>query len=424
MRGAEADQVEEDVLMNVEGEGQTAPLIVHIIFRLAMGGLENGLVNLINAMPRDRYRHAIVSLTDCTDFQRRIKREDVSVVALHKRQGHDLGVYWRAWRTLRALRPAIVHTRNFPTLEFLAIAACAGPARRIHGEHGREIYDLDGSNRKYNIFRKGMSLLVRRYVAVSQDLAQWLVGTVDVPASRVTQIYNGVDTALFQPRLKRFVDGSPPGFFTPDVLVIGTVGRMQVVKDQLTLVRAFLHLLKSVPQARKVLRLVIVGDGPLHEEAHRLLREAQAECCAWLPGARPDVPNMLHAIDLFVLPSLAEGISNTILEAMASGLPVVATRVGGNVELVEEGRTGFLVPAADPTAMANAIRAYLDDRTLLTTQGQAARKKAVTEFSLDAMINRYLAVYDGVLADDGRQPVDGWKSTSGVSKDVRPLRNF
>ena len=424
MRGAEADQVEDDVLMNVEGGGQTAPLIVHIIFRLAMGGLENGLVNLINAMPRDRYRHAIVSLTDCTDFQRRIKREDVSVVALHKRQGHDLGVYWRAWRTLRVLRPAIVHTRSFPTLEFLAIAACAGSARRIHGEHGREIYDLDGSNRKYNIFRKWMSLLVRRYVTVSQDLARWLVGTVDVPASRVTQIYNGVDTALFQPRLKRFVDGSPPGFFSPDVLVVGTVGRMQVVKDQLTLVRAFLHLLKSAPQARNVLRLVIVGDGPLREEALRLLGEAQAESCAWLPGARPDVPDMLHTLDLFVLPSLAEGISNTILEAMASGLPVIATRVGGNVELVDEGRTGFLVPAADPAAMANAIRTYLDDRTLLATQGQAARKKAEMEFSLDAMINRYLAVYDGVLADDGRQPVDGWKSTSGVSKDVRPLRNF
>lgn len=109
---------------------------------------------------------------------------------------------------------------------------------------------------------------------------------------------------------------------------------------------------------------------------------------------------------------------------MASGLPVIATRVGGNVELVVEGQTGFLVPAADPAAMANAIRAYWDDRTLLAAHGQAARKKVETEFSLEAMVNRYLAVYDGVLADDGRQPVDGWNTTSGVSKDVRPLRNI
>ena len=410
--------------MNIEREDKAPPLIVHIIFRLAMGGLENGLVNLINTMPQDRYRHAIVSLTDCTDFQLRITRENVPVVALHKRRGHDFGVYWKAWRTLRTLHPAIVHTRNFPTLEFLAVAACAGTARRVHGEHGRDIYDLDGSNRKYNIFRKGMRRLVRRYVAVSQDLARWLVGTVDVPASRVTQIYNGVDTVKFQPRRERFVSGSPPGFFSPQALVIGTVGRMQVVKDQLTLVRAFLHLLEVVPQARNVLRLVIVGDGLLYEEARRLLREAQAESCAWLPGARADVPEMLHSLDVFVLPSLAEGISNTILEAMASGLPVIATRVGGNVELVVEGRTGFLVPVADPVAMANAIRNYLDDRTLLIAHGQAARKKAETEFSLKAMVNKYLAVYDGVLADDGRQPIDGWEPAKGGSNDVRPLRNF
>lgn len=269
-----------------------------------------------------------------------------------------------------------------------------------------------------------MKMLVRRYVAVSQDLARWLVGTVDVPASRVTQIYNGVDTVRFQPRRERFVAGSPPGFFSPHALVIGTVGRMQVVKDQLTLVRAFLYLLRAAPQARDVLRLVIVGDGPLYEEALRLLREAEAESCAWLPGARSDVPDMLHSLDVFVLPSLAEGISNTILEAMASGLPVIATRVGGNVELVVEGQTGFLVPAADPAAMANAIRAYWDDRTLLTAHGQAARKKVETEFSLEAMVNRYLAVYDGVLADDGRQPVSGLNTTPGVSKDVRPLRNI
>ena len=276
MCGAESVQVEEDVLVDMEGETKAAPLIVHIIFRLAMGGLENGLVNLINTMPRDRYRHAIISLTDCTDFQRRITREDVPVVALHKRQGHDLGVYWRAWRALRALRPSIVHTRNFPTLEFLAVAACTGTAGRIHGEHGRDIYDLDGSNRAYNIFRKGMRMLVRRYVAVSQDLARWLLDTIDVPANRITQIYNGVDTVRFQPRRERFVAGSPPGFFSPEVLVIGTVGRMQVVKDQLTLVRAFLHLVKTAPQARNILRLVIVGDGPLYKNLQRPDRDAQS----------------------------------------------------------------------------------------------------------------------------------------------------
>lgn len=400
------------------------PLIVHVIFRLAMGGLENGLVNLINRMPRDRYRHAIVSLTDCTDFRRRIQRDDVEVIILQKKQGHDVGVYWKAWRAMRRLRPAIVHTRNFPALEYLAVAACAGAARRIHGEHGRDIYDLDGSNRKYNVFRRAMRTMVHRYVAVSKDLAGWLVETVGVPPCRVVQIYNGVDTERFRPRRIQRVAGAPPNFFGPHSFVIGTAGRMQAVKDQVTLVRAFLHLMNTVPQAREVLRLIMVGDGPLQQESMRLLREGQVEQYAWLPGARSDVPDLLNTLDVFVLPSLAEGVSNTILEAMASGLPVIATRVGGNVELVEEGRTGFLVPAADPPAMADAIRAYLDDRTLLATHGQAARKKVETEFSLDAMIEKYLSMYDGILAQNGRQSADEWNAASGVSNDVRPLRNF
>lgn len=409
-------------LDEMQGQDQAPPLVVHIIFRLAMGGVENGLVNLINTMPKERYRHAIISLTDCTDFQRRITREDVPVVALHKQPGHDVGVYWRAWRALRALRPAIVHTRNLPTLEFLAVTACAGRAKRVHGEHGRDVYDLDGSNRKYNIFRKTMRAIVHHYIAVSKDLAVWLGRTVGVVPHRLTQIYNGVDTVRFHPRRTRFTKGSPPGFFVPGALVIGTVGRMQTVKDQLTLVRAFLHLLKTVPQATQVLRLVIVGDGPLYEESRRLLHEGQAEQFAWLPGARADIPAMLHTLDLFVLPSLAEGISNTILEAMASGLPVIATRVGGNVELVEEARTGFLVPASDAVAMAQAVRAYLDDRTLLEAHGQAAQQKAETEFSLQAMVGKYLSVYDSVLTSNGRQPINGLNAASGVSNDVRSLR--
>ena len=400
------------------------PLIVHIIFKLAVGGLENGLVNLINMMPRERYRHAIVSLTDVTDFRARITRDDVMVVALDKQPGHDIGIYWRAWKTLRMLRPAIVHTRNFPALEFLAVSACAGSAARVHGEHGREIYDLTGTNRIHNLFRRMMNPLVRRYVAVSRDLAGWLVETVGVGGQKVTHIYNGVDTGRFYPCRNRRVPGAPTGFFPSGALVIGTVGRMQRVKDQVTLVRAFAHLLKTVPKARDVVRLILVGEGPLLQEAQRILHAEDCAAQAWLAGDRSDVAEMLHAFDVFVLPSLAEGISNTILEAMASGLPVVATRVGGNVELVEEGRTGFLVPAADPVGMALALRRYLDDPQLSARQGAEARRKAESEFGLEAMVARYLAMYDGVSAGNGRHVETPHSSVSGVSNNVRPVRNL
>jgi glycosyltransferase involved in cell wall biosynthesis len=173
---------------------------------------------------------------------------------------------------------------------------------------------------------------------------------------------------------------------------------MQEVKDPLTLVRAFLVLLGAVPGGRDRLRLVLVGDGPLRAAAQRLLESAGAAELAWLPGARDDVPEIFRALDIFVLPSIAEGISNTILEGMASGLPVVATRVGGNPELVTEGVTGTLVPPSDPVAMAQALRYYIERPDLIRTHGTAGRARIEREFSLDGMVQRYLAVYDTLIA--------------------------
>jgi glycosyltransferase involved in cell wall biosynthesis len=176
---------------------------------------------------------------------------------------------------------------------------------------------------------------------------------------------------------------------------------MEEVKDQLTLVRAFLHMLDMESSARRRLRLVIIGEGLLRKEAIRLLKAADAEHLAWLPGERSDIPEVMRALDLFVLPSLREGISNTILEAMASGLPVVATRVGGNPELVNEGETGTLVPPANPIAMAEAIRSYLLHPERLVHHGQAGRKRVETHFSIERMVNGYVEVYDAVLKRRG-----------------------
>jgi sugar transferase (PEP-CTERM/EpsH1 system associated) len=275
------------------------------------------------------------------------------------------------------------------------VAAFAGVPGRIHGEHGRDVYDLDGSNRKYKLLRKALDPFVSHYTAVSNDLAQWLgqlVGT-----ERVVHICNGVDIQRFHPRQGVRAPLGPGGFLGEDAMVIGTVGRMQTVKDQLTLVRAFLHLIQADQVARDRLRLIMIGDGPLREEAEKLLRAANAESLAWLPGERADIPVMMRAMDLFILPSIAEGISNTILEAMASGLPVVATSVGGTPELIDHERTGLLVPASDSVAMANSIKAYLNDRSKLRRHGEAGRRKVEAGFSIEAMVHGYLCLYDSVL---------------------------
>lgn len=377
--------------------GDSRPLVLHLIFGLATGGLEHGLVNLINLMPPNRFRHAVVSLTVITDLAARIRTAGVPVIALRKAGGWDFGVYARLWRVLKELRPAIVHSRNLGVLEGQIVAALAGVPVRIHGEHGRDTYDLHGVSRKYNLFRKAVRPIVHHYTAVNRDLAQWLVSTIGIPPSHVTPIYNGVDSDSFRPPVGERPRIGPEGFAPAGTLVCGTVGRMQTVKDQVTLVRAFLTLIEQRPEAASRLRLVMIGEGPLREPCLRLLQQAGRENLAWLPGASSDIPQLLRGMDLFVLPSIGEGMSNTILEAMATGLPVIATRVGGNPELIDENRTGFLVPASDPQALASAIGGYLSSPELLTVHGAAGRQKIERQFSLHSMVEGYTNTYEAIL---------------------------
>lgn len=378
------------------------PLIAHIIYRLDTGGLENGVVNLINALPAERFRHAIICLTGYTEFRRRIRRSDVSVYALDKPPGNSPLTHFKLWRLLTKLRPDIVHTRNLAALEGSLPAALARVPVRIHGEHGRDVGDLDGSSLKGQRLRRLFKPFVHQYIALSKDLERYLLEKIGVPAAKVAQLYNGVDTELFHPaRGGREPlparDPPPAGFAAPDAFVVGTVGRMQAVKDQLTLARAFVLLLQMAPQARQRLRLVMVGDGPLRSQAGEILDQAGAGGLAWLAGERDDVPQIMRGLDLFVLPSLAEGISNTILEAMASGLPVVATAVGGNPELLDEGRTGALVPPDDTQSMAQAMLRYYADAAECRRQGREARRTAEQDFSMTAMVSGYLAIYDRML---------------------------
>ena len=360
--------------------------------------MENGLVNLINHMPPERYRHAIICLQGATDFRQRIQREDVEIYDINQCQGHDLRAYGRLYKILSAVKPDILHTRNLSALESQVIGAVARIKGRVHGEHGRDIYDLHGKSRKYNLLRRAIQPLVGQYIAVSRDLAAWLQDTVGVPSRKVTQIYNGVDSAKFHPRRGARVPVGPTGFMHDDTIIIGSVGRLAPVKDFPTLIQAFNRLLQLWPEGRTRLRLVIVGDGPTRTECEGLIAELGLGKQLWLAGDRSDVPELMQAMDVFVLPSLGEGISNTILEAMACGLPVIATDVGGNPELVMPNKTGTLVPPGDAEQMAQALLTYVGDPARIAQEGGAARAEVEARFSMQAMVAGYMRVYDDIMA--------------------------
>ena len=375
------------------------PLIAHVVYGFRVGGLENGLVNLINGLPESAYRHMIISLTDvCDVFAARIARSDVTLVPLHKPPGHGVQSYRQLWQLFTLHAPAIVHSRNLAALEAQVPASAAGVPVRIHGEHGWDRSDPDGRRLRYQLVRRMHRPFVHRYVALSTQLANYLSDRVGISPSSIEPICNGVDCERFYPardgRLP--IAGSP--FNDPLLTVIGTVGRLQEVKNQTLLARAFVRLRRRAPERSARLRLVIVGDGPLRSEVEQILQAGGVRDEVWMPGERGDTPDIMRGLDAFVLPSTAEGISNTILEAMASGLPVLATRVGGNPELVADGESGQLVEPGDDSGMADAIEAWLAAPERAAAAGQIGRRLAVERFSLLGMIDRYRRLYDEQLA--------------------------
>ncbi len=370
--------------------------IVHVVYSFSIGGLENMIVQLINRLPADRFEHVVLSLTTISDFKHRVTQPGVRFIELHKPPGHAIPLYPRIVRLLRELRPDAMHTCNLGPLELVPLAWLARVPLRIHAEHGWDAHDPQGKNPRYQRVRKLYRPFVSHYVAVSQDIDDYLARAIGVPAQRRSLIANGVDTDAFAPSpgMAPAVPGCP---FRPGRhWLLGTVGRLQTVKNQPLLAHAFVRLARARPEFAERARLVIVGEGPLRPEVEQVLSEAGLQGLAWLPGARDDVADVLRMLDLFVLPSQAEGTSCTLQEAMSTGLPVVATAVGGTPDLVQEAKTGYLVPSEDEGALADALWASFSEPETQRAFGQAARAEALRRFGLDAMVSRYSALFQGL----------------------------
>lgn len=370
--------------------------ILHVVHRFGVGGMENGVVNLINGLPPEFAEHIVVALTEVdAAFARRVRRTDTRFIALDRPPGQTARIFPRLYRLVRELQPTIFHTRNVGTLETQLVAWWAGVPVRLHGEHGWDVADLIGTNRRLHRLRRLMRPFVHRQIALSAPTHRYLAQRVGVPADRISEICNGVDVNRFAPASDRAalrIRLTLPGT-SADTFLVGAVGRLAAVKNLPLLLRAFALARTRSDGFRHSARLVLVGDGPERRALAGLIEELALESCCHLAGARDDVPQWLQALDLLCLPSLAEGISNAILEAMASGVPVVATDVGGNAELIRNGMTGWLVPSQDVEALTTRLLAGFADRSTLVRAGAAARQLAVTQFSLERMISTYHQVY-------------------------------
>nr|WP_067297780.1 TIGR03088 family PEP-CTERM/XrtA system glycosyltransferase [Marinobacterium profundum] len=367
--------------------------ICHIVFRFDIGGLENGIVNVLNCLPSPGYRHSILCLSGYNpEFFGRIQADGVSIHTLNKAPGKDIGYLKRLYSLLRELRPDIVHTRNLNTLECQAIAWLARVPVRIHGEHGWDSEEAK-IRRKPALIRKLFSPLISRYVALSAETERYLTGRVGISSKRIERICNGVDISRFQPR-------SPAAQvpLTEFVWVIGSIGRLAKVKNHSLLIRAFERLLDKAGNRRDLLRLTIVGDGPCRQQLAALVKSLDIEDQVSLPGASDNIPEVMSGLSLYVQPSFAEGISNTILESMAAGLPVITTDVGGARELVQPGFNGEITANDNVEELTEALWLYIKDPQRLRTQGANSRIRAEQHFSLTTMAERYHLLYQGQSA--------------------------
>jgi len=362
--------------------------VLHVLHAFTHGGLENGIVNIINGSPEE-IEHQLCLLAAGGEFLQRL-RKPVRCYELHKKPGNSLKVILDLARVIRGSGADIVHTRNWAAFDGV-IAACLSPGVAVlHGEHGRDMSDPWGTNRRRNLARRIFSPRIRRFTTVSQDLVRWLTDVVGIPAGKIVLIPNGVDTDRFRPHrdpaLRKELGIDEHQF------VVGTVGRLDRVKNHAGMMRAVARMRE--PFGR--IRLVIVGEGPERSNLEKLRRELGLGDTVMLAGFRADVHRFYGLFDVFVLNSFAEGMSNTLLEAMSSGLPVICTPVGTATEMVADGKRGRLVPLDDDSALAGAIAAYRENCFLRESHGNAARLFIVRQHSLSVMIVLYGRLYQGI----------------------------
>lgn len=370
------------------------PLVVHLIYKLDFGGLENMLVQRINRMPAGAYRHAVVALTEITDFASKISKPGVGLYQLHKQPGSSPGTHLALWKLLRRLRPAVLHTYNLSAIEYAPAALLAGVPVRINGAHGREVSDPDGLNPRHRLLRRLMLPFYDCCYGNSADLVAWNRTVIGVPEHKSRLLGNGIDTDRFQPSSRDPLLAASG--FAADSIVIGTVGRVQAVKGHAGLVDAFLALRSMAPAQAARLRLAVIGDGPQLAQLRAKVEQAGLQAQVWLPGARSDIAELLGGVDVFAMSSLAEGTPGSALEAMACALPVVGTRVGGLPEVIEEGSTGALVPPADARAMAGALMRYIASPELARAHGDAGRQRVLRLYNMNAMVAAYQGLYDNL----------------------------
>ena len=366
--------------------------IQHVLLSLQPGGLENGVVNVVNRLNPGKFRSSLCCLKQAGEFASRVTAPHTEIHELGWRGGNDLMLPIRLARLFRQTKPDIVHTRNAESFLYGYLGAkLAGIKCLIHSEHGR-IFD----DRQIRFWvQKWFSKNTQAIFSVSAQLKQDLVKYINIPEGNIAVLHNGVDLGRFKPVQREALQESLG--LKQNQLVIGSVGRLVAVKNYALLLKAFGTL--DMPNAV----IVLVGEGPERSALEELARTLHIADRVRFLGHRDDVVDLLRVMDIFVLPSLSEGMSNTLLEAMAVGVVPIASAVGGNAEIVNHSVDGFIFPSGDEATLGGQLKQLSMDVTLRTLMASQASEKVKNKFTIEAMIARYERLYQQVWLKHGEQ---------------------
>ncbi len=366
--------------------------IVHIVDSLEYGGLERVVADLAIAQAAHGHRVRIFSLCDTGGFRPLLEEANIPVIIGHKRGGADPGLIRSLRATLLDAGVDVAHTHNFVPSYYAAAATrfsgrrpalvntCHNMGRRLANRRLRWLYQWSLA-RSQKIALVGMKV---RDQLLSRDL---------VPAAKSSIVLNGIPVDRFQPSPADRARIRAELGIAREALVVGTVGRLVELKNQRLLLEAAALLQPSHPD----LVVVLAGEGPLLDDLTALAGRLGIEDRVVFTGPRKDVPSLLNAFDIFALPSHTEGLSIALLEACAAELPLVATRVGGNDEIVQDHHTGLLVPSDDVGALRTALSDLLQDPAKRLRMGEASRRWVVEHGSIGVMRDHYDALYASAL---------------------------
>lgn len=367
------------------------PSVWYVFPRMNLGGAEKHVLRLASRLRERGFQTGIATVFQEGDLAAMVRREGIPFVCLGEKGEWDAGTLVRIFQWMHRTRIDILHTYLFGFHFFAGLSARLLKVPVVLSSR-REI--ALWQKKRHRWLENLGNLTVDRVVCCSKAAEQWTLKQEIIPQEKVVTIHNGVDLSVFGGRSGASKIRAEFGIPSGDA-VVGTVANFSEEKGYPYLLDACQRIHETQPDTW----FLFVGSGRLQEEVKEKASKISAGRRIIFPGRRSDIPDLLSAMDVFVLPSVIEGFPNVLLEAMAMARPVVATRVGGIPELVDSGRDGVLVPARDGVALADAVTALLSDKDSALRMGERASEKIKRNFSLDRMVDDYEKLYRRLLGE-------------------------